>query len=679
MKNLLLIAMLFIVWQATAQVSINNDNSAPDPSAMLDVKSTTRGLLPPRMTHAEMEAIVNPVDGLIIYCTDCGTNGSGAFFGRANGAWTPLSPCGPPASPGNAAAQPALDQIIWQWNSVPGATGYKWSTENNYESALDLQGALSRTEPGLTCNTSYTRYVWAYGDCGNSTPTTLTAITSDCSATCGQSLTINHTTGGGVAPVNKSTSYGTVINVPGEPSKCWITSNLGSDHQATSVTDNTEPSAGWYWQFNRKQGRKFTSTTNPTPTWTINSISENSDWLLANDPCRLELGGNWRIPTNMEWNNVYTSGGWTNYNGPWNSPLKLHCGGWVNISGTLNDRGGAGVFWTSAQSSNSDGNDLVFTSGSFSMQTGIKAEGFTIRCLRDTITCPPTPPASPTTGIHGLGMTSITWTWNSVACASGYKWSATNDFATATEMGGAAMKTETGLTANTAYTRYVWAYNGYGPSPVLIMTATTNAVFICGENLYVNHVVSNGVAPVDKATTYGTVTNIPGENTKCWITKNLGSTQQATFVNDATEASAGWYWQFNCMQGYKHDGSTRTPNTIWITSINENSDWQSASDPCTLELGATWRLPTYYEWNNVYMLGNWTNWYGPWDSGLKLHAAGYLLNSSGSLYPPGSLGFYWSSTQYSTDHGWGLDFFSSVSYMYYDGKANGFSVRCLRD
>ena len=116
---------------------------------------------------------------------------------------------------------------------------------------------------------------------------------------------------------------------------------------------------------------------------------------------------------------------------------------------------------------------------------------------------------------------------------------------------------------------------------------------------HINHVASGGVAPVDKTVTYGTVTNIPGETSKCWITSNLGADHQATAVNDATEASAGWYWQFNRMQGYKHDGTTRTPNTTWITSINENLDWQAANDPCALELGNGWRIPTYTEWTNV--------------------------------------------------------------------------------
>jgi len=46
-----------------AQVGINTDNSTPDPSAMLDVKSTTSGMLVPRMTVDQRNAIVSPAEG----------------------------------------------------------------------------------------------------------------------------------------------------------------------------------------------------------------------------------------------------------------------------------------------------------------------------------------------------------------------------------------------------------------------------------------------------------------------------------------------------------------------------------------------------------------------------------------------------------------------------------------
>jgi hypothetical protein len=68
-------------------VAINNDNSPPDPSAMLDAKSTTKGILVPRMTMAQRNAIVSPASGLMIYQTD---NTPGFYFNSrtpANPSW----------------------------------------------------------------------------------------------------------------------------------------------------------------------------------------------------------------------------------------------------------------------------------------------------------------------------------------------------------------------------------------------------------------------------------------------------------------------------------------------------------------------------------------------------------------------------------------------------------------
>ena len=203
--------------------------------------------------------------------------------------------------------------------------------------------------------------------------------------------------------------------------------------------------------------------------------------------------------------------------------------------------------------------------------------------------------------------------------------------------------------------------------------------FACGLTISINHVVSGGVAPVNKTVAYGTVNGIPDELTKCWITSNLGSDHQATAESDATEASAGWYWQFNLKQGYKHDGSTRTPNTAWITSISESSDWVIANDPCNIELGTMWRIPTYTEWHNVLINGGWTSLIDPWNSGLRLHAAGFLDYSEGSLNQCGSGGYYWSSTQVGAAYGWGLYLENWGIDMYNSNQAYGFSARCVRD
>jgi len=60
-------------------------------------------------------------------------------------------------------------------------------------------------------------------------------------------------------------------------------------------------------------------------------------------------------------------------------------------------------------------------------------------------------------------------------------------------------------------------------------------------------------------------------------------------------------------------------------------------------------------------------------------AAGNLNNSDGSLNNRGSNGNYWSSSQNSATNGWNLNFNSGNSNMNNNNKANGFSLRCLRD
>lgn len=67
-KQLLFVfAILLLAVNVFSQVGINNDGTLPDPSAMLDVKSTSKGFLPPRLTQPQMAQIINPADGLMVY------------------------------------------------------------------------------------------------------------------------------------------------------------------------------------------------------------------------------------------------------------------------------------------------------------------------------------------------------------------------------------------------------------------------------------------------------------------------------------------------------------------------------------------------------------------------------------------------------------------------------------
>ena len=86
-KNILPIVFLFLfAFSASSQVVIGTDT--PAPSSIFHLESTDKGFLPPRMTEAQMNAIQNPVEALIIYCLDCPSKGF-KYFDGVN--WTSLT------------------------------------------------------------------------------------------------------------------------------------------------------------------------------------------------------------------------------------------------------------------------------------------------------------------------------------------------------------------------------------------------------------------------------------------------------------------------------------------------------------------------------------------------------------------------------------------------------------
>jgi len=70
MKKVLLLSILLVLGASQIfgqAVSINTDGALPNASSILDVKSTTKGVLVPRMTSAERNAIAAPATGLLVY------------------------------------------------------------------------------------------------------------------------------------------------------------------------------------------------------------------------------------------------------------------------------------------------------------------------------------------------------------------------------------------------------------------------------------------------------------------------------------------------------------------------------------------------------------------------------------------------------------------------------------
>jgi uncharacterized protein (TIGR02145 family) len=101
-------------------------------------------------------------------------------------------------------------------------------------------------------------------------------------------------------------------------------------------------------------------------------------------------------------------------------------------------------------------------------------------------------------------------------------------------------------------------------------------------------------------------------------------------------------------------------------------------------MGNGWRIPTYTEWVNVDATagGNWTNWDGPYNSLLKMHAAGDLKYTTGTIEFRGGTtgnGLYWSGTFFQPTSAWALLFNSSTCSMSIPIKATGISIRCIKD
>ncbi|MFT6689202.1 MAG: hypothetical protein ACJAX7_002234 [Saprospiraceae bacterium] len=93
MKKIFTLLTFVITMTTIAQsVSINSDGSEADPSAILEVKSTTKGFLAPRMTKVQRNAIASPATGLQIWCSDCSSLGLGEIQNYNGSAWIAVTP-----------------------------------------------------------------------------------------------------------------------------------------------------------------------------------------------------------------------------------------------------------------------------------------------------------------------------------------------------------------------------------------------------------------------------------------------------------------------------------------------------------------------------------------------------------------------------------------------------------
>jgi len=199
--------------------------------------------------------------------------------------------------------------------------------------------------------------------------------------------------------------------------------------------------------------------------------------------------------------------------------------------------------------------------------------------------------------------------------------------------------------------------------------------------------------------TYGTVTS--PYTGRVWLDRNLGASRVCTALDDA-ECYGDYYQWGRGTDGHEKTNSATTStlatditassaNGSFIITLN-NSDWTTADSDGSLrafewsKIDGTsicpvgYRVPTIDELTaeTINTSTAVTNNTDAFNHFLKLPSAGYRYGSDGSLYGQASNGVVWSSSV-SGSYSQSLYFGSGGAYTSYGLRANGLSVRCIRD
>ena len=95
---------------ANAQVGIGTET--PHASATLDLTSNSQGFVPPRMTEAQRNNITTPATGLMVYCSNCGTDGELQVYNGTNCTNLVGDPAGPASTNGKPGSWATSDPEV---------------------------------------------------------------------------------------------------------------------------------------------------------------------------------------------------------------------------------------------------------------------------------------------------------------------------------------------------------------------------------------------------------------------------------------------------------------------------------------------------------------------------------------------------------------------------------------
>ena len=361
--------------------------ATPDPSAMLEVQSTSKGFLPPRMTSAERSAVQNPAKGLIIFNTtlNCVEMNMGT---PAQPTWSCLAVLNTVSA---ASATPSVDvntALTAITHTTTGATGIGTAT--------GLPAGVTASWAANTITISGTPT--ADGTFNYSIP--LTGGVGSVSAT-------------GTITVKYCGAY-----ISAGVWKAFLCHNLGADTTADPFTPSWKL-IGNYYQWGRNtnitSGSPRYGAAGPTGPasgdandgsiagWSTTAAA-NGAWVdsikTANDPCplgfRVPTRAQWLAVTNSNLNTVsYEGSDWTSNNTSYSTGLRIGSGtsglflpatGSRSASnGALTDRGYSGYYWSSSERANNANNAWrqFFNLGDAFQTNSSRRIGMSVRCIAE--------------------------------------------------------------------------------------------------------------------------------------------------------------------------------------------------------------------------------------------------------------------------------------------------------
>lgn len=143
MKRLLLLMTVGNLCFQTLQAQVKiGAAGAPNASAVLDLTSTTKGLLTPRLTLAQRNAIASPATGLVIYQTD----NTPGFYYYNGGAWVSVAGSASLVLP--YAQTVNLPSTLFSLTNDGDGTALEGNLTNTTSSIAAVRGVIANTAPG---------------------------------------------------------------------------------------------------------------------------------------------------------------------------------------------------------------------------------------------------------------------------------------------------------------------------------------------------------------------------------------------------------------------------------------------------------------------------------------------------------------------------------------------------